>query len=51
MAMILVLASGILATGGPGQLAGMMPILGACAALPAILASAGALTQCRRVRR
>jgi peptidoglycan/LPS O-acetylase OafA/YrhL len=48
LAAIILLACGILAAGDPGRLAGMMPILGACAALPAILASAGARRSCRR---
>lgn len=49
LALILLLASGILALDGPGPLAGMMPILGACAALPALLASERAT--CRRAGR
>lgn len=48
LAAVLLVACGIVASGDPGRLAAMMPILGTCAALPVILASEGARASCRR---
>jgi peptidoglycan/LPS O-acetylase OafA/YrhL len=48
LAAILLVACGIVASGDLHQLAEMMPILGTCAALPAILAREGPRTSCWR---
>lgn len=46
MAAVLLVACGIVASGDLRQLAAMMPIFGACAALPALLALEGPRTSC-----
>lgn len=48
LAAILLVACGILAAGDPDRLAGMIPILGSCAAMPAILRFEGERPSCRR---
>jgi len=48
LAASILVACGILASSDLGRLAETMPILGTCAALPAILASEGARISCRR---
>jgi hypothetical protein len=46
LAATLLVACGIVASRDPGRLAGMIPILGSCAALPILLRHQGARTSC-----